>query len=89
MKLDAALLKSMKIVGLTDSENVVRESVALFLFQKKFVSIGKAASLADMSLAQFIELLKSLKIPQTEYTTDDLSMDFRTINKLKRKRVKN
>lgn len=86
MKLDAALIKSMEIVGLTDSENVVRESVALFLFQKKLVSVGKAASLADMSLARFIELLKSLKIPQTEYTSDDLSMDFKTLHKLERKK---
>lgn len=73
----------MKNVGLTNPDNVVRESVSIFLFQKKFISIGKAAKLANLSLAKFMELLQSLKIPQTEYTQDDLLMDMATLKKLK------
>jgi len=88
MKLDTTLLKSMKAVGLTEPDNVVRESIAIFLFQKKLISIGKAAKLANMSLAQFMGLLQSLKIPQTEYTQDDLSMDIATIKRLRRGRHK-
>ncbi|MBI1811102.1 MAG: UPF0175 family protein [Nitrospirae bacterium] len=88
MKLDATLLKSMKTVGLTEPDNVVRESIALFLFQKKLTSIGKAAKLANMSLAQFMEFLESLKIPQAEYTQDDFLMDLATIKKLRRGRYK-
>ena len=88
MKLDTILLKSMKTVGLTEPDNVVRESIALFLFQKKLTSIGKAAKLANMSLAQFMEFLESLKIPQAEYTQDDFLMDLATIKKLRRGRYK-
>ena len=88
MKLDTTLLKSMKTVGLTEPDNVVRESIALFLFQKKLTSIGKAAKLANMSLAQFMEFLESLKIPQAEYTQDDFLMDLATIKKLRRGRYK-
>jgi len=78
----------MKTVGLTEPDNVVRESIALFLFQKKLTSIGKAAKLANMSLAQFMEFLESLKIPQAEYTQDDFLMDLATIKKLRRGRYK-
>lgn len=84
MKLDTILLKSMKTVGLTEPDNVVRESIALFLFQKKLISIGKAAKLANMNLAQFMEFLESLKIPQAEYTQDDFLVDSATIKKLRR-----
>ncbi len=89
MKLESTLLKSLKSVGFTEPDNVVRESIALFLFQRKLISIGKAAELSNMSLAQFMELLQSLKIPQAEYTQDDLSTDTATIRKLRRGKLKN
>ena len=76
----------MKTVGLSDTDNVVQESVALFLFQKKLISIGKAAELANMGLARFMELLQSLGIPQAEYTQEDLDMDISAIKSLKRGR---
>jgi predicted HTH domain antitoxin len=86
MKVDTTLLKSMKAVGLPEPANVVRESIALFLFQKKLISIGKAAELADMNLAQFMDLLGSLKIPQAEYTREDFLSDLTTIKKLRQER---
>ena len=76
----------MKTVGLSDTDNVVQESVALFLFQKKLISIGKAAELANMGLARFMELLQSLGIPQAEYTQEDLDMDVSAIKSFKRGR---
>ncbi|NOZ70114.1 MAG: UPF0175 family protein [Deferribacteres bacterium] len=88
LELDPALLRSMKNLRLADPGSVVREAVALFLFQKKLVSAGKAASLADMSLAGFMDLLDSVKVPQAEYTPEDLSMDLKTLRSLKRKRGK-
>lgn len=86
MKLNNSLIKSMKTVGLVEPDDVVHESVALFLFQKKLISIGKAAELAKMGLAQFMELLQSMKIPQTEYTEEDLDRDLSTLKRLKRRR---
>jgi len=83
MKLETTLSKSLKAVGLTEQDNVVRESISLFLFQKRLISIGKAAELANMSLSQFMELLQSLKIPQTEYTQEDLLTDLATIKRLR------
>lgn len=86
MKLDNTLLKSIKTAGFPEPDDVVKESVALFLFQKKLISLGKAAELANMGLAQFMDILVSLKIPQTEYTNDDLSMDLSASKKLKRRK---
>jgi len=73
----------MKTVGLTDPDNVVRESVAIFLFQRKLISLGKAAKLANTGLEQFMELLRTMNIPQTEYSQDDFLIDLKTIRKLK------
>ncbi|MCL5061712.1 MAG: UPF0175 family protein [Nitrospirae bacterium] len=89
MKLENTLLKSLKSVGLIEPDNVVRESIALFLFQKKLISIGKAAELANMSLAKFMDLLESLKIPQAEYTQDNFLTDLATIKKLRQGKRKN
>lgn len=86
MRLNTSLIKSMKTVGISEPDDVVQESVALFLFQKKLISIGKAAELSNMGLAQFMELLQSLKIPQTEYTQEDLTMDLSTIKRFERGR---
>lgn len=86
MRLNTALLKSIKTVGFPEPDEVVKESVALFLFQKKLISIGKAAELANMELVQFMELLESLKIPQVEYTHEDLTMDISAMKRLKRGR---
>lgn len=84
MRLNASLIKSIKTVGFPEPDDVVKESVALFLFQKKLISIGKAAELANLGLAQFMELLESLKIPQVDYSHEDLAMDLSTVKKLKR-----
>jgi predicted HTH domain antitoxin len=89
MKVDAVLLKSMKAAGLPEPDNVVRESISLFLFQKRLISIGKAAELANMSLAQFMDLLESLKIPQTEYMQDNFLTDLATIKRLRRGKYRN
>lgn len=87
MKLNTTLIKEMKNLGLSESPDaILRQSVALFLFQKRLVSIGKAAELAAMALSGFMDLLQSLKIPQTEYTQDDFDMDASTIKRLKRER---
>ena len=88
MKLDTTLLKSMKTVGLTEPDNVVRRVYSPLPLPKKLISIGKAAKLASMSLAQFMEFLESLKIPQAEYTQDDFLVDLATIKKLRRGRYK-
>ncbi len=79
----------MKSVGLTDPDHVVKESVALLLFQRKLVSIGKAAKLADMSVARFMDLLESLRIPQVEYTQEDFQSDLATIKRLRQGKRRN
>jgi len=84
MKHDTALLRTVKASGFSKPEAVLMESVALFLFQKKLISFGKAAKLANMSLAQFMDLLGSMNIPQAEYSEDDFSMDMAALKKLKR-----
>lgn len=84
MKLNASLVKSIKTAGIPEPpDDVVRESVALYLFQKGLISMGKAAELSNMGLARFMDLLQSLKIPQAEYSNEDLAMDLATMKKLK------
>ena len=59
----------MKTVGLSEPpDEVVRESVALFLFQKGLISIGKAAELANMGLARFMELATILALLSSSIT---------------------
>ena len=89
MKLNASIVKSLKTAGVSaPPDEVVRESVALFLFQKGLVSMGKAAEMADMGLARFMDLLQSMNIPLAEYGREDFAMDSGTLKKMKAGRRK-
>lgn len=83
MKLNTLIVKSLKTAGVSSHpDEVVRESIALFLFQKGLISLGKAAELADLGLARFMDLLQSMNIPLAEYGPDDFAMDSGTLKRL-------
>ncbi len=47
-------------------------SLAIKLFKDDVLSIGKAAKLADCSIARFTEELAKQDIPAVQYSTDEL-----------------
>ncbi len=63
-------------------EVLVREGVAVALAVKLFdeghVSLGKAAKLAGMPRAEFMEHLARLKIPVARYSPDELDRELET-----------
>jgi predicted HTH domain antitoxin len=76
---------AMKIVGLyvDKLEREVKSSVALSLFKKDLFSIGKAAELADMCLADFMDFLVANGIPVVEYTLEDFDKDRKAFERLR------
>ena len=50
-------------------------AVAVRLYEKEVISLGKAASIAGVSLSEFIYLLGALKIPAIRYPAADLDRE--------------
>lgn len=50
-------------------------SIAIGLFAGKMVTLARAAELAKLSLAEFIDILKDRGIPWGEYTEEQERMD--------------
>lgn len=60
--------------GNTVNDNV-RISIAISLFISKTVSLARAAEIAELSLNDYIYILKQKKIPWGEYTEEDAIQD--------------
>jgi predicted HTH domain antitoxin len=56
-------------------------ALAIFLFQERSISLGKATELAEMSRVRFMELLKEHGIPAYECEEKDFEKDQQTIAK--------
>lgn len=56
-------------------EEKVNVSLAISLFAGKQVSLARAAELANKSLADFMDILKRINIPWSEYTDDMKNSD--------------
>lgn len=67
----------------------VRISIAISLFVAKSVSLARAAEIAELSLNDFIYILKFKNIPWGEYTDDDIKEDEITIKDLLKEYNKN
>lgn len=59
----------------------VKISTSIDLFKRKLLSLGKAAELANMCTADFIDILGKNKIP-LHYTKEDFEEDLITVSKL-------
>jgi len=53
----------------------VRLVVAVHLYEKEIVSLGRAAKIAGLPVGEFIDRLAALKIPVVRYSADDLSRE--------------
>ena len=60
----------MEVVQLEESEEKL--AIAIYLYLRRKVSLGKAAELAEMSKWDFIELLSRLGIPVINYPPEEL-----------------
>jgi len=59
----------------------VRKLIALELFRENVISMGKAAEIAGIPLAEFMELSAKRGIPM-HYTIEDLEADRKTAERL-------
>lgn len=69
-RLSDTLVITLKYVQLEESEE--RLAIAIYLYLRKRVSLGKAAEIAGMSRWDFIELLSKLGIPIINYPPEEL-----------------
>ncbi|MGH7339502.1 MAG: UPF0175 family protein [Candidatus Rokuibacteriota bacterium] len=53
--------------------------VAVHLYEKEVVSLGRAAKIAGLTLGEFIDRLGALKIPVARYSSDELSREIAEI----------
>jgi len=75
---------AMRMIGL-EGENLAREmkrTMAIDLFKKGLLSIGKAAELAETCLADFMDLLVKEGVTVVEYTREDLRQDMEALERL-------
>ena len=70
--------------GLEEPEEIKKKlkiALAVFLFQERSISLGKATELAGTSRLKFIEVLKDHGISAYEYSERDFEKDQRMIAK--------
>lgn len=58
----------------------IKTALALLLFRENAVSLGKAADVAEMSYAQFLEVLHSHGIAAYECTEQECAWDDKAVN---------
>lgn len=67
------------IVNMLNAGNTIDEkvnvSIAIGLFAGKMVTLARAAELSNLSLGEFIDILKDREIPWGEYTEEQEKMD--------------
>lgn len=68
---------AMQMIGLEKAELAaeMKRATAINLFRRGLLSIGKAAELADISLADIMGLLAENGLALAEYSMDDLVHD--------------
>ncbi|GMT49228.1 MAG: hypothetical protein IEMM0008_0767 [bacterium] len=60
-------------------KNKLKTTLAIFLFQEKAISLGKATELTEMTRTRFLELLKEHNLAAYEYTENDFNRDQQVI----------
>lgn len=79
-----SLIISDEILAATGmSEVELKQEIAILLFQKEKLTLGKASQLAGMSQLQFQHLLASRQIP-VHYDVAELEEDLKTLQELNR-----
>ena len=82
MEIPKDILFAMREVK--DSEKIkkkLKTALAIFLFQERSISLGKAVELAETSRVKFMEVLRAHRLPANEYSEKDFEMDSEAVNK--------
>ena len=80
------VLVAMQMIGLYGDrlEQEMKRVTAIDLFRRGLLSTGKAAELAGMCLADFMDLLQAHDMPVVEYTVEDYEKDMEAFERLER-----
>ncbi|MBI4681236.1 MAG: UPF0175 family protein [Nitrospirae bacterium] len=75
--------KIIKVLGLRESEagSAIKRELAVYLFQRNMLSFGQARQLADLSVWDFLDLLRERKVP-LHYGVVEFEEDLKTIQEL-------
>lgn len=57
----------------------VDKSLALYLFEKKIVTLSRAAKIAKLSVEEFLDILKDTGIDVVDYPENELEQDLKNI----------
>jgi len=80
------VLVAMQMIGLYGDrlEQEMKRVTAIDLFRRGLLSTGKAAELAGICLADFMDLLLAHDVPVVEYTIEDYEKDMKALERLER-----
>lgn len=73
----------IKTLGFRESEvgPALKKELAVYFFQRNLLSFGQARQFADLSMWDFLELLRERKVP-LHYGIPEYEEDIKTIKKL-------
>ena len=74
-----AIVVSQAGLDLDNLDQDVKRMFAIFLYEHKRISLGKACEISNMSHWEFFEMNKQLHIP-IHYTEDDLADDMEKLS---------
>ena len=77
VKLPREVALAMRTAGLEETAlpDEMRKALAISLFRRGLFSIGKAAELAGVPLAEFMELLAENRVPVAEFSPEEVERD--------------
>ena len=77
-------LVAMQMIGLYGDklEQEMKKATAIDLFRRGLLSTGKAAELAGICLADFVDLLLAHYVPVVEYTIEEYEKDMKAFERL-------
>jgi predicted HTH domain antitoxin len=61
-----------------------RHLLAVYCYQRRLLSLGKAARLAELNRWDFIDLLAEQNVPVINYSDDELAAEFEAVEQLGR-----
>lgn len=72
---------AMKMIGLEGRKlaSEMRKATAIDLFRRGLLSIGQGADLAEVSLAEFMDMLSDRGVPATEYSEEEAEKDLQLL----------
>ncbi len=86
IKIPEDILLTLQASGLAREalEKKTRQLLAMRLFQDRSLSLGKAARMAGLRYAEFIDLLSDSNIPVIDYSLEELGAEFEAVEQLKK-----